>query len=365
MKYFEKEYLEYINEMKETPQHLKWHGEGNVYNHTKLVLKELEKIEEYNLLSEKEKEILRYAAFFHDISKYETTKEESGILRSHGHSKLGEKKTRVILKGYSFKDTKRKYKVHSHEFIEEVCMLVRYHGYPIHYYEKNENDIIRISLILNTKYLYILSKADLLGRITSKENIEESLMSINYYMEKAIEKDCFGKKKKFNSELEKFSFLESGYLYNQYSKNVSTIYLMVGIPGSGKDFYIRENLKDMNIISLDNFRKELSTRRGHKKDEGLLSQKSKEIAKKYLREGTDFVWNATNTNKDLRSGLITLFRKYKAIVKIIYIERDLEEIFKDNKNRENSVPKEYILKKFKFIDIPNESECHFLEKICY
>ena len=59
----------HIKQLKATEQNPKYHAEGNVYNHTLLVLEQFYQYAESYPLSEEEKIILYWAAVLHDIGK--------------------------------------------------------------------------------------------------------------------------------------------------------------------------------------------------------------------------------------------------------------------------------------------------------
>ena len=117
---------DWISDMKGVPQDPIWHGEGDVYTHTKMVVSELLKLPEFKTLNDQDKHILLTAALFHDIEKRSTTTEEEvdGKLRivSPRHAKKGEFTTREIL--YKEMDT-------PFAIREQICKLVRLHGLPI------------------------------------------------------------------------------------------------------------------------------------------------------------------------------------------------------------------------------------------
>ena len=346
--YFTDKYNNLLEKLEKTPQDPIWHSEGNVLIHTEMVLNALNNLIEYNELTEEEKRIVAYAAFFHDIGKPITTKEENGRIISPGHSKVGEKDCRIILAKEN----------ESFHFRENVCMLIRYHSYPIHYFEKKSYKIVEMSFKLNTKLLYILAKADLLGRISKDNSLEEYLMNIDYFKEQALFYDCWGKQKEFENDKARLHFLKTGELYTPFEEKRSTVYLMCGLPGSGKDSYIKNNLNNIKEISLDKLREKREVRRGNKKDEGQLVQYSKLLAKQYLANNEDFVWNATNLSASFRRDLISIFLDYTATVKIVYIERKLSEVFKSNDIRGTSFLIDYVKMKFQTIDIPDLTECH-------
>ena len=71
---------ELIEALKNCEQDKRWHGEGSVYNHTVLVMQELEKLNA-------SKDLL-IAAIFHDTGKLETTSRafEDGIEKIHHYN---------------------------------------------------------------------------------------------------------------------------------------------------------------------------------------------------------------------------------------------------------------------------------------
>lgn len=67
---------------------------------------------------------------------------------------------------------------------------------------------------------------------------------------------------------------------------------MSGLPGTGKDAYIKQNLSDLPVISLDDLRDEMKIAPEDGPD--LVLARAREIAKEDLRAKRPFVWNATN-----------------------------------------------------------------------
>ncbi len=54
-------------------QDAKWHAEGDVWTHTKLVLHELAELDEWKSLAPEDREILAFTGLFHDAAKPITT----------------------------------------------------------------------------------------------------------------------------------------------------------------------------------------------------------------------------------------------------------------------------------------------------
>lgn len=347
--YLVSRYPEQVEFMKKTEQDPEFHAEGNVFIHTKMVCDRLIELEEFNQCSEEEQRILIYAAFFHDIGKHKTSHLEGNHIRSHGHSRVGMKITQELLylNGYDF------------NFRKEVSSLICYHGFPVFALEKKDFEIAKLSLVLNTKLLYILSKADILGRISDKKSIENALLNIEYFKDICVYQGCFGALKSFVSNEQKMFYLENGYLYEPYKEKASVVYLLSGLPGSGKDYEVNNSeLSCLPVISLDNMRREKKVRYNDTVAQGQIIQEAKALAKKYLAQRIDFVWNATNISSSLRQSLINLFRNYGAYVNIMYVEVPYKKLLKQNSNREYPVPEKAIQELIRKLDLPTDFECH-------
>lgn len=83
------------------------------------------------------------------------------------------------------------------------------------------------------------------------------------------------------------------------------IYIMIGIPGSGKSTWIKNNLSpDIPIVSRDIIRAELGFTRGvdekavcTKAQEEEVSKVERELVKTYIESGQSFVLDDTNTSR--------------------------------------------------------------------
>lgn len=350
IKEFPSELIEGLKNCKQDPE---WHAEGNVYIHTKMVYNELLSIIKDEELSDDEIQILKYAVILHDIGKPKCTTLEDGHIRQHGHSRLG---YHMALELLHHKPNNFRY---------EVAMLIKNHGNPGWLIEE-ENcvyEVVKTSYLCNIKLLLILVEADIKGRISGDKS--NFFLSIDYFKELAIEYDCYENKcNLIKDNITKYCYLKrkSHFLTdNVYDYTKSKVIIMSGLPGSGKDTYINENLKDMNIISLDDLRIKNKIKHGDKKGQGRVIQEAKQLAKNYLNKGIDFVWNSTNTTKQMRSKLIDMFDVYDAYITIVYIDKDLQTILKQNRSRKDTIPEKAILKLFRSLEIPTEIESHELK----
>ncbi len=102
-----------IYALKGVPQDPGFHPEGDVYEHTKLCVKNAEAL---TSVSE-----IKAAAMFHDIGKPLALKEDDGRIRFMGHEKLGGSLSIEIMKRWAWPSP----------FVKAVSSLVRWHMIPL------------------------------------------------------------------------------------------------------------------------------------------------------------------------------------------------------------------------------------------
>lgn len=348
----------WIADMQGVIQDPNHHAEGDVHTHTHMVLYMLVKLAEYQALSEQDQAILFAAACMHDVEKRSTTiTEPNGRISAHGHAKKGEYTARTIL--YTEVET-------PFDIREQVCALVRYHGLPIWLLERDapEVSLAECSLRCNTHHLYILSKADMLGRICFDQ--DEMLERVELFKELCLEQDCYGKPKEFKSNLGRYKYLnEGGYAeFEPFDDTKARAIIMSGIPGAGKDFTIRKmkqtdpSLKDVPVISLDDMRRERKIKRRDSQGNGQVIQDAKKWAKELLAKGETFIWNATGITKEMRGAIISICMEYNAYVEIWYVETPYKALLKQNDQREHKVEEKGVSKLISRLEMPSVKECH-------
>lgn len=341
-----------------TPQPAQWHGEGDVYIHTTMVCDALNSIGEYNELSDYHRDLILTAAKLHDIGKIRTTKEVAGIIEAPHHAAVGSRMAReyMYLRGICGTENQMVLR-------EMICQLIRYHSFPPHAID-SETAIVKLHRIASNSLLIpdfsihllcILAKADMKGRICNDK--EKMLDQISLCEELAKEEKCLEQCFRFPSDYTMRSYLNGRNVWKDqalYDDTWGTVYLMSGLPGTGKDTWISRHLPDIPMISLDEIRRE------HKisptKNQGPVANLAKEQAKEYLRCHQPFVWNATNITQSMRQQLIALFESYKANVHIIYLETDWQTLLERNASRENSVPQSVIETMLSKLELPEAHE---------
>jgi len=344
--------FDWVRDMKNVQQDKIYHAEGNVDVHTQMVLDSLTNDSTYQLLSEQEKEILWASALLHDVEKRSTTVfEPDGSITSKGHSRKGAQTARIIL----YRDIPTPFDIR-----EQISALVKYHSLPLWLLEKPDplKTLISASLEVNTKWLALLARADVLGRICDDKN--DLLYRVECFEEYCKEQNCWGTTKNFATSIARFSYLQTENSYVEYIpfENPSPlVILMSGLPGAGKDSYIKKQY-DLPVISLDSIRQENKIKATDKTGNGQVIQLAKKKAKEYLGKNQSFVWNATNITRQMRSQLIDLFLSYKAKVKIVYIEVPYLKLKQQNSNREAIVPNGVLEKLVTKLEVPSLTEAH-------
>ena len=347
--------FDWFRDMKGVQQDAIWHAEGDVFVHTKMVVEALLGLPEFNGLNEQDKHILFVAALLHDVEKRSTTTTEliDGEERivSPRHAKKGEITTRKIL----YTDIVAPFVVR-----EEIAKLVRLHGLPLWAIQKSDpaKEVINASLVVNTKHLSMLAKADILGRICQDQ--EEILLRIELFKELCEENMCFGEKRKFESDYGRFLYLNRSEIspdYVPFDDLKFDVHVMCALPGSGKDTFIKNNL-NLPVLSLDDLRRENKIDPRDKKGNGQIVQMGKEKAKEFMRARESFVFNATNITRDMRNKWISLFVDYGGRVIINYVEVPYKQLLSQNHNRDYKVPEDVIEKMLWRLELPTPKEAH-------
>lgn len=342
----------WFTNLKNCQQDPRYHAEGDVFTHTKLVCEALVKLPAWQNLANNERSILFTAALLHDVAKPAATIiAEDGSISSKGHVIQGAKMAQNILWDMGVPFLER----------EQIIALVKYGSLPLWFWDKPnpEKSVIRASQIIRSDMLAILAEADVLGRDCQDQN--QLLEKIQFFREFTLENKCFNKPRKFPSDHSRFVYFqkENGDPnYFAYDDTQFEVVLMSGLPGSGKDTWIQKNLPDWEVISLDQIRLSMGVQPSE--DQGIVANAAKTKAKEYLRKQKSFIWNATNLDSQLRGMLIRLFSNYQAKVRIIYLEAPWSELLIRNRTRTATVPEKVLLRMRDRLEFPKIFEAHQL-----
>ena len=346
--------------MKRTPQSSNYHKEGDVFVHTKLVCESLVKLSEYKECSEEEKNVLFLSALLHDSGKTFCTRIEDGNITSRGHSFSGSLFVRDMLwRDFGLCGTEQKRNLR-----ESVCTLVEYHSFPPYALSHDDVELRmiktasvgKLALGFSLKLLYILAKADASGRISNDK--EEQLEKIELFKLSACECGCFEKPWHFSTDFSERAYYKGKTSWKEqelFDNSPCKVILMSGLPGTGKDYWIEKNCDGLPVISLDDIRKKLKI--SPLDNQGKVISYAHEKAREFLRKKQSFVWNATNVTSLTRAKQISLFEKYGAGVKTVFLETEWNEQLRRNASRKDSVPEGVICKLLAKTEPPKPFEC--------
>jgi predicted kinase len=318
-----------------------------------MVLKALQELDGYKQLPRQEQEVLWAAALLHDVEKRSTTvREQDGSITSKGHAKKGALTTRLLL--YTQVPT-------PFAIREQVVNLVRYHGLPLWAIEKDNpaKAVIQASLVVDTRLLSLLARADALGRVCKDQ--QDLLYRIDLFEALCQEQDCWGKARVFKTPNARFQYFRKEESYPDFvpfDDFGSSVILLSGLPGAGKDTFVFHNYRDWPVISLDAIRREAKIAPTDKSGNGKVIQLAKEQARVYLRKGQKFVWNATNVTRQMREQLVELFVTYKAYVQIVYVEVPYRQLHVQNSSREAVLPYLAVDRLMMKLEVPSPWEAH-------
>ena len=338
------EELPWVQEMTTCMQDPIWHGEGDVWTHTQMVLEALMALPEYKDLSTEEQFVLQWSAILHDIAKPATTEtNEKGRIISPRHAKTGEKMARQVLWNMDI------------VLREQICSIVRLHGLPIWGIDKELpiRQVVLSSQRIPNKLLYLFAKADMLGRITN--DLEAQLYKVELFKELCKDASAWDMPYSFENGHSAFRYFLKGEEWPAalYDDTEFEVMVLSGIAGSGKDTYVAKF--DLPMISFDEIRKELGIKATDAKGQGRVAQLAYERAKAFAAKKKAFIWNSTNLTADLRARFFQTLSVYNPRFKLVYLETSYENILA---SRGDYIPKKNIQAMFRILEIPLPYEAH-------
>ena len=355
----------FVGRMRRTEQDPQWHGEGDVWTHTRMVCRQLVQLEGFARLEQKQREALFLAALLHDVGKTVTTRWEGDRWCAPTHAPVGARLARQFL-WEAFSGSREK-----QEFREAVCLLIRYHSLPAHAIDDPEGIRKLRSVAANgmlcplfsVELLCLLSQADALGRVAKdREHMPEQ---VQLCRELAREGGCLEGPYGFPSDHTRFAYLSGRQVPAEvplYDDTWGTVYLLSGLPGTGKDTWVRENLPELPMLSLDEIREELAV--SPRENQAKVAELAQARARQLLREKKSFVWNATDLTVLTRQGLVGLFTDYGAAVELVYLETEEAQRKKRNAERIRQVPEEAVSHMLEQLFLPEQREAHRVRWLC-
>ncbi|MVW73520.1 AAA family ATPase [Bordetella sp. 15P40C-2] len=311
-----------------------YHGEGNTWIHTMLVVEALLADPAYQQASREDREIVFLAALLHDVAKYSTTIVEptTGQPSQPGHSRKGAIDTRIALweAGAPF------------AIREAVCNLILAHQVPFFAMmgsrrKKSPQFIVHeLSWQVSVPLLGMLAQADMRGRVYAGQ--QQVLDNIELFREVAREEGCYGLPRSFADAHTRVSYFRGADVHPDYplfQRPGSKVTVMSGLPATGKDTWVAQHRGGLPVVSFDEARRELGLKHGE--NDGKAAHYARDQAKALLRAHRPFVWNATHLSPQMRDRTLDLLFAYDAEVELIYLEQPPAELFRRNSRRDSSL----------------------------
>lgn len=376
-----------LAELRSTAQDSIWHGEGDVFVHTGLVLEETRKLTQTpGRFTDEESLILVLAAVFHDIGKPLTTRtrEIGGSTRivAPRHAEAGRNYLCLRLGSLQLPE----------EVEEKVLALVALHHEPRRLVQDEAPPAKwrQLARQCPPALLYWLKQADLRGRICPdldepleilelfrlrcdelgiwddadpwsewRETIDETFATMSpEFRRHALQAAVF------DAEAGLIQSIEEGVARAwQLREPVTDLILLWGPAGSGKSTWIERHARDDRVMSLDEIRRVIAGKRADQSINGRVMQAAKDQLKRLVRQPGQVIWDATNLRRELRMPLLKLGRDYGARGSIVALKTMPATLEQTNRKRQHPVPGSVLARQIETLEWPEVDEAHELVTI--
>ena len=149
---------------------------------------------------------------------------------------------------------------------------------------------------------------------------------------------------------------------------MNRLIILSGVPGSGKSYFSSvlksEKSEGVYIISSDQLRYELLGNQRDLSQDDKIWKRFYELAKEYSSiKDAIVVLDSTNAKKIYRLDNIKPYRELYDEIDTIVFQLDKETVLKQNKERDNPIPEDALLRLIDEFELPDEEEKEFFDHI--
>ena len=343
-----------LRALETTPQSPRYHAEGNVGIHTRMVLDALLASDHFRQATGARRETLFLAALLHDLCKPETTVVDpvTGDIGQPGHSRRGAVDVRALLwrAGVPF------------DIREAVCRIVAAHQVPFFAFDSHRGEspefiARRLSWGLDLRDLVCVATADMRGRVC--EDQQARLDDIALFEQLAREDGCWDGPRAAASAHTRLAYARGAALHLDtplFQPPGSQVTVLSGLPASGKDTWVARHARTLEVVSFDDAKAELGLKHGE--NDGLAAHRAVDKAKALLRRHEPFVWNATHLSDQMRAKTLDLLLAYDAQVRLVYLEVPCDTLFRRNAARNTTLRQKDLERMLHRWEVPLPWEAH-------
>ena len=343
-----------LRALESTPQSPRYHAEGNVGIHTRMVLDALLASTAFAAAEPQRREVLFLAALLHDLCKPETTVVDpvTGDIGQPGHSRRGAVDVRALLwrAGLPFEPR------------EAVCRIIAAHQVPFFAFDSRRGEspefiARRLSWGVAVSELVAVARADMQGRLC--EDQQARLDDIALFEQLAREDGCWDTPRAAASAHTRLMYARGTPLHLDtplFQPAGSAVTVLSGLPASGKDTWVARHAKGLPVVSFDDAKAELGLKHGE--NDGMAAHHAVDKAKALLRQHAPFVWNATHLSEQMRSKTLDLLYAYDADVTLVYLEVPADVLFQRNGRRDTTLKQKDLERMLHRWEVPLPWEAH-------
>lgn len=244
---------------------------------------------------------------------------------------------------------------------EQVCGLLRFAWLPPVLIERDDarRMACALSLVCRADLLATVAEAEQRGSRGPEPHPLDNIALFRLFCE---EQGCLQGPWPFPSDHTRVTFFRSRSRAPDalaHDELRAELVMLSGLPGAGKDTWVRDHLPELPTVSLDDLRADLGV--APDADQGTVQQAGREEIRAHLRRGESFAYLATNLDRQRRAPILSLAADYRFRVRIVYVEVPEERLFRQNREREARVPENVIRQMTRRWEVPGLAEAHRIE----